>query len=44
MATVKPLDAKAHLRMPTDELLPPGTMVGRYRIDQPIARGGPGDG
>jgi serine/threonine protein kinase len=27
--------------MPTAELLPPGTMVGRYRIEQPIAQGGP---
>jgi serine/threonine protein kinase len=27
--------------MATDELLSPGTMVGRYRIEQPIARGGP---
>lgn len=24
-----------------NELLPPGTMVGRYRIEQPIAQGGP---
>ena len=27
--------------MATDLLLPPGTMVGRYRIEQPIAQGGP---
>ncbi len=27
--------------MSTDDLLPPGTMVGRYRIEQPIAQGGP---
>ena len=25
----------------TTDLLPPGTMVGRYRIEQPIAQGGP---
>lgn len=27
--------------MSADELLPPGTMAGRYRIEQPIAHGGP---
>lgn len=27
--------------MATDHLLPPGTMVGRYRIEQPIAQDGP---
>ena len=27
--------------MATADLLPPGTMVGRYRVEQPIAQGGP---